>query len=1025
MKSKTTVSIFAFLICGLLAAAFPEATIAQDNQTVSGTVTSADDGQPLPGVNVIVKGTTTGTSTGSNGEYELNVPSLQDTLVFSFVGYQKQTVPIDGRTTIDVAMRMQTIGGEEIVVVGYGQQRKEEVTGSVSSLSNQEVSEVPSSDITNALKGRLPGIEISQTSSQPGSPMQIRIRGTRSLTASNDPLIVLNGIPFSGSLNDIAPSQIESIDILKDASATAIYGSRGANGVIIVSTKGGEQGQGPQISYNTYAGVKKIFSKYPMMNGSQFSALRDAAGQYTNGADEEEGVNTDWQDLFYQDGIEMNHEVNLSGGTSKGSYYFGLGYHEDQAVIPTQQYRRYSLNGSIDQEVGEYFHIGFNTSTNYNISEGDQVGLYGVLASSPLASPYNENGSLRRTIRMPLDEQYVLTESVVDSLDERWVSEDKSFGTYNTFFGEVEVPWVKGLKYRANLGLNYRQSKNGNFTGQGINSSTPTTPSTASIGNSNTLNWVIENLVTYDRTFNEKHDINVTALYSAERTRYNSSYMSARDIPNEVFQYYNLGRANGEITVDPNRQNFRDSGLESWMGRIIYSYDSRYMLTATLRSDGSSRLAEGHKWHTYPAVSAGWNIANESFMEDVPVINSLKLRVGYGQTSNQAIAPYATLGQLSTRPYNFGDDNYQTGFYVSELPNKNLGWEYSETWNYGLDFSLLKNRLSGTLEYYVTKTNDILLGVNLPYTAGVGSYTANIGKTQNKGLELSLQGTILQDRNGWTWEAGLNIYGNRNELVQLASGQDRDEGNNWFVGYPINVIFDYKREGLWQEDDPYLNTLEPGGNVGMIKVEYTGEYNEDGTPVRAIGPEDRQVTDVNPDFQGGFNTRVAYKGFDFNTVAAFQHGGVLISTLYGSAGYLNLLSGRRNNVDVDYWTPENPDVRYPKPGGISSGDNPKYASTLSYFDASYLKIRTMTLGYTFTKKDWLKNTGIRNLRLYFTVENPFVLFSPFNRKTGLDPQTNSYGDQNSAVSSYNRRLLTLGFNTPSTRNYLLGINLSF
>lgn len=403
----------------------------------------------------------------------------------------------------------------------------------------------------------------------------------------------------------------------------------------------------------------------------------------------------------------------------------------------------------------------------------------------------------------------------------------------------------------------------------------------------------------------------------------------------------------------------------------------------------------------------------------------LKLRVGFGQTSNQAIAPYSTLGRLGISPYNFGDDTYATGYYVSELPNANLGWEYSKTWNYGLDFALLNNRLSGTIEYYVTKTNDILLNVNLPNTSGVGSYTANIGKTQNKGLELSLNGVILENQNGWTWTAGLNVYGNRNKLVQLASGQTRDEGNWWFVGHPINVIYDYRKTGLWQEDDPYLDILEPGGNVGMIKVEYTGDHGSDGKPTRAIGADDRQIMDVNPDFQGGFNTRVSYKGFDLSAVGVFKSGGILISTLYGASGYLNLLSGRRNNVKVDYWTPENTDAKYPKPGGIASGDNPKYGNTLGYFDASYLKIRTISLGYNFASNSWIKDAGIDNLRLYFTVQNPFVLFSPYHKESGMDPETNSYGDENSAVSSYQHRLLTIGTNTPSTRNYIIGIHLTF
>jgi hypothetical protein len=331
------------------------------------------------------------------------------------------------------------------------------------------------------------------------------------------------------------------------------------------------------------------------------------------------------------------------------------------------------------------------------------------------------------------------------------------------------------------------------------------------------------------------------------------------------------------------------------------------------------------------------------------------------------------------------------------------------------------------VEYYVTNTNDILLGINLPNTSGVNSYTANIGETQNKGVELSLNGVILENLNGWTWEAGVNMYANRNKLVALASGAERDESNWWFVGNPINVIFDYEREGLWQEGDPHLNILEPGGNVGMIKVKYTGDYNADGTPTRPIGPQDRQVIDVNPSFLGGFNTRIAYKGFDLTAVGAFQNGGILNSTLYGSSGYLNMLNGRRGNVRVDYWTPENTDARYPKPGGMTAGDNPKYGSTLGYFDASYLKVRTITLGYNFDNSDWFKNAGISRMRVYVSAQNPFVLFSPYNRETGMDPETNSFGNENAAVplSQNLRRLLTIGTNAPSTRNYLVGLNISF
>jgi len=988
---------------------------------LTGRVTD-EQGQAIPRASIQVKGTNTGTIANSQGYFEISAPA-NAVLVASSVGYATQEKEINNQSVIDFILVKTASDEDAVVVIGYGNQRKEAVTGSVASISGKALTEVPAANISQSLQGRLPGIELSQTSSRPGATMQIRIRGTRSLNASNDPLIVLDGIPFAGSIADINPNDVKSIDILKDASATAIYGSRGANGVILITTNKGDRGAKARVTYSAYHAAQTVFAKFPMMNGPEFVALRKAAGLYTNGVDEADDVDVDWQDLLYRTGYITSHDVNLSGGTSTGSYNFGLGYYQNQGVIPTQQYKRYSLRATIDQQIGKYFRVGFTSNSNHNRSEGNQLGLYTTLSTTPIANPYNEDGSLKRTVRMPLDEHFVTTRGVVEGLRDQWLSENKGFATYNAIYGEVRIPWVTGLKFRTNLGLDYMHTHTGDYTGEGINSANPTTPSSAGISNSKTYHWTIENILSYDRTFAGKHNLNVVALYSAEQSTYDRSSMSARDIPADAFRYFNLGHATGEITVSPNGQDYQQWGLLSYMGRVMYSYDNRYMISATLRSDGSSRLAPGKKWHTYPAVSVGWNISNESFMQNVSAINNLKLRLGYGQTSNQSIAPYATLGRLATRPYNFGPDTYAVGYYVSILPNPNLGWEYSLTWNYGLDFSLFNNRLSGTVEYYVTNTKDILLNVSLPNTSGVNSYTANIGETQNKGIEVSLNGKILDNRNGWTWEAGVNFYANKNKLVKLASGQTRDEGNAWFVGHNINAIFDYERIGLWQEDDSHLTLYEPGGNVGMIKVRYTGDYNADGTPVRPIGPDDRQIMDVDPKFQGGFNTRVSYKGFDLSTVAFFRSGGILVSTLHGSSGYLNLMTGRRNNVKVDYWTPENPNAKYPKPGGILSGDNPKYGSTLGYFDGGFLKFRTISLGYDFNYSV-LKNSDVR-LRMYFTVQNPFVMFSPFHKETGMDPETNSYGNENSAVASYPRRILTIGTNSPATRNYVLGLNLTF
>ncbi len=1011
----TALSLLSILLCS--------ADSLAQNVTVKGRIVN-EDGQPVVGASIMVKGTTTGTTTDNDGNFSIGA-AKGAVLVITSINYTDQEITVGENANINVRLTRSSGSLGEVIVVGYGTQRKEAVTGSVASISGLAMREVPAPNISQALQGRIAGVEISQNSTRPGATMQIRIRGTRSLSADNNPLIVLDGIPFIGSLADINPDDIKTIDILKDASATAIYGSRGANGVILITTEKGSKNRKPRINYSSYVGAQSVFAKYPMMDGPEFVALRAARGQYVNGQDESNDLNTDWQDLFYQTGIVTDHSISLSGGSESASYNFGLGYYLNQAVIPTQQYERYSFRGSLDQQLGKLFRFGFTTYGNYNQTEGNQVGLYNTLSMSPISTPFNPDGTMKRIIRMAADDQYIFSEDVVERLTEndQWINETRGFASYNAIYGEVKAPFLDGLKYRINLGLDYIQSNNGAYTGQGIGSTNPGSVSSASIDNRHTYHWTLENLLSFDRTFAGRHTVNAVALYSAERSKYNRSNMSAQDIPADAFQFYNIGQAAGQIIVNPANQEYQLWGLQSVMGRVMYSLDNRYMISATVRSDASSRLAEGHKWHTYPAVSVGWNISRESFMQNIAVINNLKLRAGYGETSNQAIAPYATLGLLSTRPYNFGPSTYSTGYYVSQLPNEELGWEFSKTFNIGLDFTVLNSRLSGTLEYYITKTEDILLGLGLPPTSGVSGYTANIGSTQNKGFELSLNGMILNTKSGWTWDAGFNFYINNNKLVSLASGQTRDEGNAWFVGHNINAIFDYKKIGLWQDKDLHRDILEPGGTVGMIKVLYTGDYNSSGVPVRAIGPADRQILDVDPDFQGGFNTRVAYKGFDLGVVGIYRNGGILVSTIHGSAGYLNLLTGRRNNISVDYWTPSNTDAKYPNPAGPISNDNPKYASTLSYFDGSFLKIRTITLGYDFSRK-LIKNSNVK-LRMYFTAQNPLVMFSPFHKESGLDPETNSPGNQNVAAGGYQARILTVGFNTPSTRNYIVGLNLTF
>ena len=1007
-----------------VSAASEQVAAVQQTRQATGHVT--DSQGPLIGATVMEKGTNNGTVTDFDGNFTLNVKPGA-TLVISYVGYESQEVKAGDNVRVNLKEDGHVVN--EVVVIGYGTQRREAVTGSVANIGGEKLNQIAASNAAQALQGRVAGVLMTQTSSKPGAEMQIRIRGQRSLSASNDPLIVLDGIPFMGQLSDINPADIKSMDILKDASATAIYGSRGANGVIIITTVKGSQGTPAKVTYNGYVSFKKPFKKYPMMDGPTFSKFRKYAGKYENSLDESDDINTDWQDLYYQTGVGYSHDVSVAGGTNGGSYSFGAGYYHDESVVPTEGYDRISVRGNFDQKVGEYFRFGLSTNNSYRKTQGIN-NIYAALSSSPISSPYDKDGNLKRFNTLPADQQIVITKDVVERDKDQWLSENRGIGSYNTLFAEVKCPWIEGLSYRVNVGLNIRTSKGGGFTGTGINSTNPTQINSGWVTNEQTRNWAVENLLTYDRVFAEKHNLNVVAMYSAEQTRWERTGGTAQEIPAEYFQYYALDKATGQANL--NNFGYNQSGLMSWMGRVMYSYDNKYMLSVAFRADASSRLAPGHKWHTYPAVSAGWNIAREEFMESTKNwLDNLKLRVGYGETSNQAINPYSTLGGLAIRNYNFGNGtNYKAGYYVNSLPNPELGWEYSKTWNFGLDFSLFNGRLSGSFEYYIQKTNDILLNVKLPDTAGVSSYTGNIGNTENKGWEFSLNGIIIDNKNGWNWEAGINFYQNRNKLTKLATDDPdgRDEGNLWFVGYPIDVIYDYEYVGLYQAgEEAAMKILEPGGNIGMIKVKYTGDYDANGLPTRAINADDRQIMSMEPDLVGGFNTTVGYKGFDLTVIGAFQIGGKLISAIHSSNGYLNMLTGRRNNLDVDYWTEENTGAHYPKPGGLQSGDNPKYGSTLGYFNAGYLKVRAITLGYNFENLKAVKDFGISRLRLYATIQNPFVLFSPFNNESGLDPETNSWSNENTAVgySFGSHRMPIVGYNTPSTRNFIFGLNVTF
>ncbi|MDW8330591.1 MAG: TonB-dependent receptor [Cyclobacteriaceae bacterium] len=981
--------------------------------TVRGKITD-ESGTGMPGVNVLVKGTAVGTTSDAQGEYSIAVPEgSQRVLVFSFIGYASQEVPVDGRTVIDVQLTPSVEALSEVVVVGYGVQRKTDLTGSLVQVDQKALAEVPVGNIGMALQGRAAGVDIQRTSSRPGANPQIRIRGNRSLGGTNDPLIVLDGIPFAGSINDINPNDIVSINVLKDASATAIYGSRSSNGVILINTKRGKVGA-PTLSYDGYVGLNTVLGKYDLMNGEEYARFKDIANTYPYTATEIEsmllGRSTDWQDVMYKNGIMTNHDITVSGGSDETQYSIGAGYFRETTVLPGQAFTRYALRATIDQKVGNRIKIGINTLNNVGITDGENVNpMFQILTLSPLYVPYTETGQINElpaigSVDEPTRNPLLLYR------EDLWKQQRRRLRTFNSLYGELKI--LNDLKYRINVGLDYRQDEYGEYLG----SNTPFrngAVNQAAVENGDAWSYTVENLLIYDKTFANKHTVNFTALYSVQEEEGNSSRTTVEGVYADYVQYYNLGLAD---RIQSATGNYYRWGLLSYMGRLNYNYADRYLLTVTYRADGSSRLAEGNKWFNYPAFALGWNVHNESFMSNVPVLSTLKLRFGYGLTSNQAINPYSSLGNLSRIPYNFGSTG-TFGFLVNSLPNKNLTWEFTRTANIGFDFGLFTNRITGTVELYQQKTSDILQNRQLPVTAGVpGVYAQNIGKTENKGIEVTLGAIVLERPNGFTWSVDANFFLNREKITQLSDPTvTRDIVNGWHVGHPVDVIYDFEKIGIWQ-------TGESGGTPGQIKLR---DLNGD----NVIDPDnDRKILGyLQPKWQGGITTRIAYKGFDLSVVAFGRYGGMLVSTLYqANIGFpVNSLEGRRNGPRVDYWTPTNPTNKYPKPGMGQVPVGPDQGSTLGYFDATYLKIRSINLGYQIPSSV-LRRTGISSLRVYATVQSPFkAFFSEYVKEGGLDPEPTGRGGSVTPGFGAGSNRLTVQPNTPLTRTFIFGFNVRY
>ena len=1021
-------------------------TLLAQNITVTGTVRD-EAGDGIPGATILVKGTSNGTATNLDGVYSISAPA-NAILQISYVGFETKEVQINGQSVLDIIISASASALDEVVIVGYGAQKKRDVTGSVASVSEATLKEVPAPNLLNQLKGRAAGVSIVSNGSTPGSQGQIRIRGNRTLTGpttNNDgldgPLVVVDGIPFGG-LNDINPDDIASMEILKDASATAIFGSRGAGGVILITTKRGKVGK-PTITYDGYHGVTNVLDKYRFMDATEYAKFKEDAAKYNSVtpnttpypltaieiANQSAGINTDWQDLLFKQGFNTSHQLGLQGGVENTQYSLGLGYFNETGIIPSQDFQRANVRITLDQKLGKRFKIGLNTINTLSYTNNPAGGgVPGFIAGlSPLAKPYNDDGSVNLFPKLgTIDATQVSPLTLISRADDI-LSNSRSIRTFNSLYGEVNL--LDGLKYRFNAGLNFSQS---HFNGYGppntyVNNAVVQSASNADVSNTEFWDVNLQHLLYYDKTFAEKHKLGLTGLFEITKNHSLGSNFNVKGVPADYIGTSNFLLAQGTPTASTNGNFFSETGLLSYMGRANYTYDGRYMLTATLRRDGSSTLSPGNQYFNYPAIGLGWNITNESFMKSISWLTNLKLRGGWGISGNRNVGAYATLGALSSSFYNFGTTTagQVLGYTVTNLPATDLGWQSTDQVDVGLDIGLFKDRITGSFDLYQQKTKDILLSVNLPQSNGAGSTLKNLGKTEGRGFESTLTFEVVRNPKGFNWSTDLVYFFNREKITQLTTPTELDnKGNGWFVGHPLTVIYDYKKLGIWQTKDASDGSLakqtSPVQIPGQIRVQ-----DVDGNG--KIDAADRQIIgNFQPKWEGGLTNRFSYRGFDLSTVMYARMGMKVVvpylsGTSGGGSGFSFFNQGRSNQYKVDYWTNENPTNAFPRPDANAGVKD--FASVNTYYDGSFIKMRSINLGYTFNSKS-LGKTGISSARIYINATNPFILYSPLVRDgLGVDPEGNGTG--NVIGDAVPGRQITVNLNNPPVKQITGGLNIKF
>ncbi len=993
----------------LLAATFPTASLAHDghaaaSRTVEGTdhpladrvvtgFVTDEKNEPLPGVTVVVKGTPQGATTDVAGKFQVTVPETGEVVLsFSFIGYKSQEVVVGNRKTITLAMALTTNAVDEVVVIGYGAVRKKDLTGAVTQLKGEELKEIPAANVLEAAQGKIAGADITRSSGQAGAAVNITIRGNRSIGGNNSPLIIVDGIQYN-SLQDINANDIETMDVLKDASSTAIYGSRGSNGVILITTKKGKSGK-PEISFNTYAGISKV-TMYP--KAMDIYGYRDlkreawrAAGVWKSPADDpaiftnlaeyqalQNGEWTDFQEALIHNGLQQDYQVGVRAGTDRLKAYISADYFNEKGILKMDELKRYTGRLNVDFIITDWLKVGMQNQLTYYNQSVRRDPLNQANKISPLGSLYDANGNFNYIM---LDGQ---TANPLSD-EQPNVFDGQVLTTRTLTTGYLELTPIKGLVVRSTLGVSLSSLRDGAYMSPRSLDRSLSGKSLATYNTSNSrgINW--ENVATYQHSFGQ-HALTVTGIASyLGNTADNAAASGVNQLlPSQLF--YSLGSATEEIKIN---SAYSQNNLVSFAARVNYAFRDRYLLTLTAREDGSSKLAVGNKWTFFPSAAVAWRIVDEPFMKNISGLTDLKLRTSYGVAGNDPSGPYATQTTLTRIAFGYDEVPYPAYTFSRNVGNAALGWELSYTKNIGLDVAVFGGRLSGSIDYYDTRTRDLLLDRGLPPTSGVTTVKQNIGRTRNRGVEVSLTSTNIQSKS-LTWTSTLTYTRNKEEITDLVT-DGNDVGNGWFIGQPIQVYYDYEKLGIWQTSEAdQAAKLSPTQLPGEIKVK---DQNGDGK-IDAIN--DRVILgNPRPKWSGGLDNTVRYKGFDLNVFVYARIGQMISSDRSARFDYQGI---GNSTAGLDYWTPENPTNDYPRPNKNGGG---KYLSTLAYQSGSFARIRNITLGYNMPTA--LLPKALRGVRVYVTGKNLFTF-----TKLNYDPERG--GSEN----------------FPLTKLYVFGLNATF